>query len=166
MALTSQVWRYWLTGLLLVIKRLILWLILLLLYPLTLVAVIKKGKENAMFKTKQFRKRNWRSNCTAVVLVSLKLRLENSDPLDPETQTPKKTYTPWLRVSKTQTVILLNCVNNNMLVYDWILTALTYGVMVCFRSKLSDLTCSVANICNRITPNDPCPTKAISFRLL
>ena len=42
-----------------------------------------------------------------------------------------------------------NCVNNKMLEYDWLLTALIYGLIGCFRSKLSDLTCPITNICNR-----------------
>ena len=45
----------------------------------------------------------------------------------------------------------LDCVNvNNMLKYDWLLTALIYGLIGCFRSKLSDLTCSITNVCNWI----------------
>ena len=42
-----------------------------------------------------------------------------------------------------------NCVNNKMLEYDWLLPALIYGLIGCFRSKLSDLTCPTTNICNR-----------------
>ena len=43
-----------------------------------------------------------------------------------------------------------NCVNNKMLDYDWLLTALIYGLIGCFRSKLSaDLMCPITNICNR-----------------
>ena len=38
-----------------------------------------------------------------------------------------------------------NCVNNKMLEYDWFLTALIYGLIGCFRSKLSDLTCPITN---------------------
>ena len=41
------------------------------------------------------------------------------------------------------------CVNNKMLEYDWSLAALIYGLIGCFRSKLSDLTCPTTNICNR-----------------
>ena len=33
--------------------------------------------------------------------------------------------------------------------YDWLLTALIYGLIDCFRSTLSDLTCPITNICNR-----------------
>ena len=36
-----------------------------------------------------------------------------------------------------------------MLEYDWLLTALIYGLIGCFRSKLSDLTCPISNACNR-----------------
>ena len=36
-----------------------------------------------------------------------------------------------------------------MLEYDWLLTALIYGLIGCLRSKLSDLTCPITNICNR-----------------
>ena len=36
-----------------------------------------------------------------------------------------------------------------MLEYDWLLTALIYGLIGCFRSKLSDLTCPITNVCNR-----------------
>ena len=32
-----------------------------------------------------------------------------------------------------------------MLEYDWFLTALIYGLIGCFRSKLSDLTCPTTN---------------------
>ena len=32
-----------------------------------------------------------------------------------------------------------------MLEYDWFLTALIYGLIGCFRSKLSDLTCPITN---------------------
>ena len=37
-----------------------------------------------------------------------------------------------------------------MLEYDWLLTALTYGLISCFRSKLSDQTCPIrcTNICD------------------
>ena len=38
-----------------------------------------------------------------------------------------------------------NCVNNKMLEYDWFLTALIYGLIRCFRSKLSDLTCPITS---------------------
>ena len=41
-----------------------------------------------------------------------------------------------------------NCVNDKMLQYDWLLTALIYGLLGCFRFKLSDLTCPITNICN------------------
>ena len=40
-------------------------------------------------------------------------------------------------------------VNNNMLGYDWLLTALIYGLIGCFKSKLSDLICPITNICSR-----------------
>ena len=33
-----------------------------------------------------------------------------------------------------------------MIEYDWLLTALIYGLIGCFRSKLSDLTYSITNI--------------------
>ena len=36
-----------------------------------------------------------------------------------------------------------------MLEHDWLLTALIYGLIGCFRSKLSDLTCLITNICNQ-----------------
>ena len=36
-----------------------------------------------------------------------------------------------------------------MIEYDWLLTALIYGLIGCFRSKLSDLTYSITKICNR-----------------
>ena len=36
-----------------------------------------------------------------------------------------------------------------MLEHDWLLTALIYVLIGCFRSKLSDLTCAITNICNR-----------------
>ena len=42
-----------------------------------------------------------------------------------------------------------NCVNNKMLESDWLLTALVYALIGCFKSKLSDLTCLITNICNR-----------------
>ena len=42
-----------------------------------------------------------------------------------------------------------NCVNNKMLEYDWLLTAVIFGLIGCFWSKLSDLTCAITNICNR-----------------
>ena len=32
-----------------------------------------------------------------------------------------------------------------MLEYDWFLTVLIYGLIGCFRSKLSDLTCPITN---------------------
>ena len=41
-----------------------------------------------------------------------------------------------------------NCLNYKMLEYDWLLIALIYGVIGCFRSKLSNLTCPITNICN------------------
>ena len=41
-----------------------------------------------------------------------------------------------------------NCVNDEMLQYDWLLTALIYGLIGCFRFKLSDLICPITNICN------------------
>ena len=39
-----------------------------------------------------------------------------------------------------------------MLEYDWLqlLTAPIYGLIVCFRSKLFDLTCPITNSFNRI----------------
>ena len=37
-------------------------------------------------------------------------------------------------------------VNNRMLENDWSLTALIYGLIGCFRSKLSNLTCPIKNI--------------------
>ena len=40
------------------------------------------------------------------------------------------------------------CVNNKMLEYDWLLTAFISGLIGCFRSKLSALTCPITNICN------------------
>ena len=43
---------------------------------------------------------------------------------------------------------IFNCVNNKMLEYHWLLTALIYGLIVCFRSKLFDLTCPITNSCN------------------
>ena len=42
-----------------------------------------------------------------------------------------------------------NRVNNKMLEHDWLLTAPIYGLIGCFKSKLSDLTCPITNICNR-----------------
>ena len=42
-----------------------------------------------------------------------------------------------------------NSVNNKMHEYDWLLTTLICGLIDCFRSKVSDLTCSITNICNR-----------------
>ena len=41
------------------------------------------------------------------------------------------------------------CVNNKMLEHDWLLTALIYALIGCFRYKQSDLTCPITNICNR-----------------
>ena len=41
------------------------------------------------------------------------------------------------------------CVNNKILEYDLLLKALIYGLNDCFRSRLSDLTCPITNICNR-----------------
>ena len=43
---------------------------------------------------------------------------------------------------------LINRVINKMLEYDWLFTALNYGLIGCFRSKLSDLTCPITYICN------------------
>ena len=40
----------------------------------------------------------------------------------------------------------VDCVNNKMLEYDWLLTALICGSISRFRSKLSDLTCPITNI--------------------
>ena len=37
-----------------------------------------------------------------------------------------------------------------MLEYDWLLKALIYGLIGCFRSKLSDLTCLICNWTGRI----------------
>ena len=42
-----------------------------------------------------------------------------------------------------------NCVNNNMLEHYWLLTGLIYALIGCFRSRLSDLTCPITNICKR-----------------
>ena len=42
-------------------------------------------------------------------------------------------------------IIINKCVNNKMLKYDWLSTALIYGLIGCFRSKLSDLTCPITN---------------------
>jgi len=36
-----------------------------------------------------------------------------------------------------------NCVNNKMHEYDWLLTALIYGSIGFFRSKLSDMYCLI-----------------------
>ena len=36
-----------------------------------------------------------------------------------------------------------------MFEYDSLLTTLIYGFIGCFRSKLSDLTCPITNICNQ-----------------
>jgi len=36
-----------------------------------------------------------------------------------------------------------------MLEHDWLLTALIYTLIGCFRSKLSDLTCSITKIWNQ-----------------
>ena len=36
-----------------------------------------------------------------------------------------------------------NCVHNKMLEYYWLLTALIYGLIGYFRSKLSDLICPI-----------------------
>ena len=44
---------------------------------------------------------------------------------------------------------IFNFVNNKLLEYDWLLTALIYGLIGCFRSKLSDLTRPIPNIRNR-----------------
>ena len=41
------------------------------------------------------------------------------------------------------------CVNNRILEYNWLLTALIYGLIGCFGSKLSDLASPITNICNR-----------------
>ena len=38
------------------------------------------------------------------------------------------------------------CVNNKMLECDWLLRALIYGIIGCFRSKLSNLTCPITTI--------------------
>ena len=35
-----------------------------------------------------------------------------------------------------------------MLEYDWLITTLIYGLIAFFRSKLSDLTCPITNICD------------------
>ena len=42
----------------------------------------------------------------------------------------------------------LDYVNNRMLKHDWLVTALIYGLMGCFRSKLSNLTCLITSVCN------------------
>ena len=44
---------------------------------------------------------------------------------------------------------IYNCVSHKMLKYDSLLTALIYGLIGCFGSKLSDLTCPITNNCNR-----------------
>ena len=49
----------------------------------------------------------------------------------------------------TLMLVIVNCVNNKMLEYDWLLTGLIYGLIGCFRSKLSDFTCLITNIRNR-----------------
>ena len=36
-----------------------------------------------------------------------------------------------------------------MIEYDWLLTALSYGLIACFMAKKSDLTCPITNIYNR-----------------
>ena len=41
-----------------------------------------------------------------------------------------------------------NCVNNKMLEYDWLLRAFTFGLIGCFRSKLSASTCPITMNCN------------------
>ena len=41
-----------------------------------------------------------------------------------------------------------NSVNNKMLEYDWLFTGFIYGLIGCFRSKLSNLTCLITKICN------------------
>ena len=40
-----------------------------------------------------------------------------------------------------------DCVNNKILEHDWLLTAHICALIGCFRSKLSDLTCPITNIC-------------------
>ena len=45
-------------------------------------------------------------------------------------------------------ITITNCVNNKILEYDWLLTALIYSLIGCFRSKLSNWTCPITNICN------------------
>ena len=50
-----------------------------------------------------------------------------------------------------------------MFEYDWLLTALIYGVIGCFRSKLSNLACPITNICNRTVKQ---PIKIKHFRPL
>ena len=54
----------------------------------------------------------------------------------------------WLLVLTSPKVLYykLSWVNNKMLEYDWLLTTLIYGLISCFRSKLSDLTCLITNI--------------------
>ena len=42
--------------------------------------------------------------------------------------------------------LVINCVSNKMLERDWLLTALIYALIGCFRSKLSDLTRPITNI--------------------
>ena len=55
-----------------------------------------------------------------------------------------------------------------MLEYDWFFTALFNGLIVCFRSKLSDLTCTITNICYPDRPNRTVkqPIKIKHFRPL
>ena len=38
---------------------------------------------------------------------------------------------------------MVNCVNNKMHEYDWLLTALIYGSIGFLRSKLSDFSCLI-----------------------
>ena len=55
-------------------------------------------------------------------------------------------------------VTIFKCVNNKMLEYLWLLTALSYGINGCLRSKLSDLTSPIKDICSR-TVNQPIKIK-------
>jgi len=59
-------------------------------------------------------------------------------------QVSKRTRLSWY----SNTDFLCNCVNNNRLEHEWLLKALTYGLIGCFSSKLSNLTCLITNISN------------------
>ena len=54
-----------------------------------------------------------------------------------------------ITISGLRKWIISNRVNYKMLDYYWLSTALIYGLIGCFRSKLSDLTCPITDICNR-----------------